>query len=100
MDDLLCVLWRGLSFSTTAMKRAKHCGLPSPWPLAPSCPSLLPCPPTNHSCLPALPAEALRSSRAIALRTFNDSLRAKGDKLLRHPPPPPRDLAPPPQVGI
>ncbi|KAI3423947.1 hypothetical protein D9Q98_009781 [Chlorella vulgaris] len=43
-------------------------------------------------------AEALRSSRAMALRTFNDSLRAKGDKLLRHPPPPPRDLAPPPQL--
>lgn len=43
-------------------------------------------------------AEALRSSRAMAVRTFQEGLRQRGDKLLRYPPPPPRDLAPPPQL--
>ncbi|KAL4421302.1 hypothetical protein ABPG75_010593 [Micractinium tetrahymenae] len=43
-------------------------------------------------------AEALRSSRAMALRTFQETLRQRGDKLLRYPPPPPRDLAPPQQL--
>ena len=47
-----------------------------------------------------IPAEALRSSRAMALRTFSETLRQRGDKLLRYPPPPPRDLAPPPQVRL
>ena len=43
-------------------------------------------------------AEALRASRAMALRTFHESLRQRGAKLLRYPPPPPRDLTPPQQV--
>ncbi|PRW32513.1 Conserved oligomeric Golgi complex subunit 6 isoform A [Chlorella sorokiniana] len=43
-------------------------------------------------------AEALRASRAMAMRTFQETLRQRGDKLLRYPPPPPRDLAPPPQL--
>lgn len=43
-------------------------------------------------------AEALRASRAMALRTFHEALRQRGAKLLRYPPPPPRDLTPPQQV--
>ncbi|KAL4424572.1 hypothetical protein ABPG77_009156 [Micractinium sp. CCAP 211/92] len=43
-------------------------------------------------------AEALRSSRAMALHTFQETLRQRGDKLLRYPPPPPRDLTPPQQL--
>lgn len=43
-------------------------------------------------------AEALRGSRAMALRSFQEGLRQRGAKLLRYPPPPPRDLAPPQQV--
>lgn len=35
----------------------------------------------------------------MALRTFQETLRQRGDKLLRYPPPPPRDLAPPQQVA-
>ncbi|KAI7838109.1 hypothetical protein COHA_008117 [Chlorella ohadii] len=42
--------------------------------------------------------EALRASRAMALRTFQETLRQRGDKLLRYPPPPPHDLAPPQQL--
>jgi hypothetical protein len=47
---------------------------------------------------PPAAAEALRSSRAMAQRTFHETLRQRGDKLLRYPPPPPRDLTPPQQV--
>ncbi|PSC76084.1 Conserved oligomeric Golgi complex subunit 6 [Micractinium conductrix] len=43
-------------------------------------------------------ADALRSSRAMAQRTFSETLRQRGDKLLRYPPSPPRDLAPPQQL--
>lgn len=35
----------------------------------------------------------------MASRVFFEQLKAKGDKLLRHVPPPPRDLSPPPQVA-
>ena len=35
----------------------------------------------------------------MAQRTFSETLRQRGDKLLRYPPSPPRDLAPPQQVG-
>ena len=40
-------------------------------------------------------AEALRGCRAMALRTLGEALKGRGDKLVRYPPPPPRDLAPP-----
>lgn len=36
----------------------------------------------------------------MALRTFQETLRQRGDKLLRYPPPPPRDLTPPQQAGL
>ena len=42
--------------------------------------------------------EALRACRAMAARTLGEQLRQRGDKLLRYPPPPPRDLSPPQQV--
>ncbi|KAK9790340.1 hypothetical protein WJX73_004685 [Symbiochloris irregularis] len=43
-------------------------------------------------------AATLGACRALAARAFADHLKARGDRLLRHPPPPPADLAPPPQV--
>mmetsp|Transcript_20960 Transcript_20960/g.45865 ORF Transcript_20960/g.45865 Transcript_20960/m.45865 type:complete len:707 (+) Transcript_20960:171-2291(+) len=42
---------------------------------------------------------ALRSCRDMATRVFYEQIRARGDKLLRAPPPPPKDLSPPPQVA-
>lgn len=41
---------------------------------------------------------ALRSCRDMATRVFFEQLRTKGDKLLRTPPAPPKDLSPPPEV--
>lgn len=41
----------------------------------------------------------MRGSNDRTRRIFGDQLRVRGDKLLRYPPPPPRDLGPPPQVS-
>ena len=43
-------------------------------------------------------SSALRSCRDMASRVFFEQLKGKGDKLLKAPPSPPRDLSPPPQV--
>lgn len=40
----------------------------------------------------------LSACRDMATRVFFEQLRARGDKLRRNPPPPPRDLSPPQQV--
>ncbi|KAG2497264.1 hypothetical protein HYH03_004848 [Edaphochlamys debaryana] len=41
----------------------------------------------------------LSACRDMATRVFFEQLRARGDKLRRNPPPPPRDLSPPQQVS-
>ena len=51
----------------------------------------------SHNPLPLAP-DVLRACRAMALRTFTEALRQRGDKLVRYPPAPPRDLSPPQQV--
>jgi hypothetical protein len=43
-------------------------------------------------------SEALRACRAMAARALAEALRARGDKAVRAPPAPPRDLSPPPAV--
>lgn len=43
--------------------------------------------------------ETLKGCKEMASRIFFDQLKAKGDQLQRYPPPPPRDLSPPPQVS-
>lgn len=35
----------------------------------------------------------------MSLRVFHEQVRARGEKAVRYPPPPPRDLTPPQQVG-
>lgn len=45
-------------------------------------------------------SEALRGCKGMALRTFQDQLRQRGDKLLRYPPAPHKELEPTPQVGV
>ncbi len=43
-------------------------------------------------------AETLAAADKLARRMFAEQLKARGDKLLRYPPAPTADLAPPPQV--
>ena len=40
----------------------------------------------------------LAGCRQLASRIFREQLKAAGDKLVRYPPPPPKDLSPPQQV--
>jgi hypothetical protein len=40
----------------------------------------------------------LKSSRDMATRVFHEQLKGRGDKLIRSPPVPPKDLSPPSQV--
>lgn len=44
-------------------------------------------------------SQTLRSCRDMAQRVFFEQIKARGDKVLRNPPPPPKDLTPPPQVA-
>ncbi|GAB4822825.1 hypothetical protein N2152v2_009871 [Parachlorella kessleri] len=44
-------------------------------------------------------ADALRSCRSMALRIFHEQIKGRGEKLVRYPPTPPRDLTPPEQVA-
>lgn len=44
-------------------------------------------------------ADALRACRSMAMRTLNEHLRHRGDKLVRYPPPPPPDLSLPAQLA-
>lgn len=43
-------------------------------------------------------SQTLRSCRDMSQRVFFEQLKGRGDKLVRNPPPPPKNLAPPPQV--
>jgi hypothetical protein len=42
----------------------------------------------------------LASCRQLAARVFHEQLKGFGDRLLRYPPPPPKDLSPPQQVRV
>ena len=42
----------------------------------------------------------LAGCRQLASRIFREQLKAAGDKLMRYPPSPPKDLSPPQQVGL
>jgi conserved oligomeric Golgi complex subunit 6 len=44
-------------------------------------------------------SEALRACRALAMRTFSENLKHRGDKLSKYPPPPPADLSLPRQMA-
>lgn len=44
--------------------------------------------------------QTLASCRQLAARIFREQLQAAGDKLMRYPPPPPRDLSLPQQVRL
>eukprot|EP00850_Spirogloea_muscicola_P013636 SM000093S24447 [mRNA] locus=s93:387657:397202:+ [translate_table: standard] len=44
-------------------------------------------------------SETLKEAKESAQRTFFDTVKARGDKLLRYPPPVQADLAPPPAVA-
>ena len=42
--------------------------------------------------------QTLAGCRQLAARVFLEQLKGSGEKLIRYPPQPPKDLAPPPQV--
>ena len=42
--------------------------------------------------------QTLAGCRQLAARVFLEQLKGSGEKLMRYPPQPPKDLAPPPQV--
>lgn len=44
-------------------------------------------------------SDALTACKTMALRIFHDQLKQRGDKLSRYPPPPAKDLSPPPQLS-
>ena len=45
-------------------------------------------------------SQTLRGCRDMAHRVFFEQLKAKGDKLVRNAPVPPKDLSPPAQVSV